>query len=83
MNILGITVLDNPSPFLNPFQFEVTFESLTALHHDLDFTVVYVGSAEDSGRDQILEEVGVGPVPVGELRGVVLCCFVLFSVALR
>jgi ASF1 like histone chaperone len=36
-------------------------------HHitDLDWKVVYVGSAEDTKRDQVLEEVGVGPVHLG------------------
>jgi histone chaperone ASF1 len=32
---------------------------------DLEWKVIYVGSAEDSRHDQILEEVLVGPVPVG------------------
>ena len=26
VQVTNVTVLDNPSPFLNPFQFEVTFE---------------------------------------------------------
>ena len=26
VNIMDVTVLDNPSPFLRPFQFEITFE---------------------------------------------------------
>jgi len=32
---------------------------------DLEWKVLYVGSAEDSKHDQTLEEVMVGPVPVG------------------
>lgn len=32
---------------------------------DLEWKVIYVGSAEDASADQILEEVMVGPVPVG------------------
>ena len=32
---------------------------------DLEWKVIYVGSAEDSSHDQTLEEVLVGPVPVG------------------
>jgi len=58
-------VLDNPTYFRNPFQFEITFECLHELDDDLEWKVVYVGSAEDTSRDQILEEVLVGPVPVG------------------
>ncbi|RLN62731.1 hypothetical protein BBJ28_00018345 [Nothophytophthora sp. Chile5] len=56
VTLTNITVLDNPTAFTNPFQFEVTFECAHALE---------AGSAEDESRDQILEEVLVGPVPVG------------------
>jgi histone chaperone ASF1 len=58
-------VLDNPTAFTNPFQFEITFESLAPLADDLDWKVTYVGSAEDSSMDQILDEVCVGPIPLG------------------
>ncbi|GMI49001.1 hypothetical protein TrCOL_g6221 [Triparma columacea] len=65
VNVVGMVVLDNPTAFLNPFQFEVTFECLSELEDDLEWKVTYVGSAEDSSKDQILDEVMVGPVPVG------------------
>ena len=39
--------------------------SHTATTTDLDWRVLYVGSAESSDFDQVLEEVVVGPVPVG------------------
>ena len=65
VNVIQITVLDNPASFTNPFQFEVTFECLQELSDDLEWKVIYVGSAEDSAADQVLEEVMVGPVPVG------------------
>ncbi|DBA03513.1 TPA: hypothetical protein N0F65_011414 [Lagenidium giganteum] len=55
VTLTNITVLDNPTAFTNPFQFEVTFECAHALED----------GAEDESRDQILEEVLVGPVPVG------------------
>jgi len=59
-------VLDNPTQVGNPFQFEITFVSLFAVV-DLEWKVMYVGSAEDSRHDQILEDVLVGPVPDGVL----------------
>ena len=31
VNIVNIVVLDNPSPFLNPFQFEITFDCIEEL----------------------------------------------------
>ncbi|TMW62959.1 hypothetical protein Poli38472_005577 [Pythium oligandrum] len=65
VTLTNITVLDNPTAFTNPFQFEVTFECAHALEDDLEWKITYVGSAEDESRDQVLEEVLVGPVPVG------------------
>ena len=32
---------------------------------DLEWKILYVGSADDFEHDQVLEEVMVGPVPVG------------------
>ena len=65
VNVIQVTVLDNPTAFTNPFQFEITFECLQELSDDLEWKVIYVGSAEDANADQTLEEVMVGPVPVG------------------
>lgn len=65
VNVVNMMVLDNPTHFKNPFQFEITFECLQSLDDDLEWKVVYVGSAEDSSLDQTLEEVLVGPIPVG------------------
>ena len=58
-------VLENPSTFDRPFQLEITFECLQELQNDLEWKVIYVGSAESSSFDQILEELLVGPVPIG------------------
>lgn len=57
--------MNNPSTYFEPFQFEITFEVISALAEDIEFKVVYVGSAEGPENDQILESVMVGPVPVG------------------
>ena len=35
INILNVQVLDNPSPFTNPFQFEITFECVSQLKEGL------------------------------------------------
>jgi len=58
--------MDNPSPFLNPFQFEITFECIEELKEDLEWKMIYVGSAESEEYDQILDSVYVGPVPEGK-----------------
>lgn len=73
VNILNIQVLDNPTRFTNPFQFEITFECISPLNNgamsvlceDLEWKVVYVGSAEDEKHDQTLDTIMVGPIPVG------------------
>jgi histone chaperone ASF1 len=58
-------VMDNPTTFNNPFQFEITFECLQELDDDLEWKILYVGKAADSAKDLILDEILVGPVPVG------------------
>ncbi|KAL9453338.1 hypothetical protein AB3S75_009024 [Citrus x aurantiifolia] len=68
VNITNVTVLDNPAAFLNPFQFEISYECLTPLKDDLEWKLIYVGSAEDETYDQLLESVLVGPVNVGNYR---------------
>ncbi|MCD7451821.1 Histone chaperone asf1b [Datura stramonium] len=68
VNITNVAVLDNPAPFLSPFQFEISYECLAALKDDLEWKLTYVGSAEDDTYDQLLESVFVGPVNVGTYR---------------
>lgn len=74
VNVVSIQVLDNPSRFTNPFQFEITFECISPLkdgmhilfnESDLEWKIVYVGSAEDEKYDQVLDTIMVGPIPVG------------------
>ncbi|KAK8694449.1 hypothetical protein V6N13_072001 [Hibiscus sabdariffa] len=62
VNITNVTVLDNPASFLSAFQFEISYECLTPLKDDLEWKLIYVGSAEDETYDQLLESVLVGPV---------------------
>jgi histone chaperone ASF1 len=57
--------LDNPAQFHSPFSFEITFECLLPLEEDLEWKVLYVGSAEDTTHDQVLDEILLGPIPVG------------------
>lgn len=66
VQLCNITVMDNPSPFLNPFQFEITFECIEELKEDLEWKMIYVGSAESEEHDQVLDSVFVGPIPEGK-----------------
>ncbi|KAG0291649.1 Histone chaperone asf1 [Linnemannia gamsii] len=68
MSIVSITqvnVLDNPTHFANPYQFEITFECIAPLTADLEWKIIYVGSADSNAHDQVLESIMVGPIPVG------------------
>lgn len=65
VHITNVVVLDNPSSFYNPFQFELTFECIEELKEDLEWKMIYVGSAESEAYDQILDTIYVGPVPEG------------------
>eukprot|EP00457_Paulinella_chromatophora_P009974 gb/GEZN01010058.1/.p1 GENE.gb/GEZN01010058.1/~~gb/GEZN01010058.1/.p1 ORF type:complete len:272 (-),score=48.99 gb/GEZN01010058.1/:286-1101(-) len=64
--VRNVEVLDNPSRFTNPFQFVIHFLCNTPLKKELEWKLVYVGSADDSKYDQELETVLVGPVSVGQ-----------------
>nr|CAG4645084.1 EOG090X0CKF [Leptodora kindtii] len=65
VHVQNVVVLDNPSNFSNPFQFEITFECIEDLQEDLEWKIIYVGSAESEAYDQVLDTVYVGPVPEG------------------
>uniref|UniRef100_A0A3B4A0D2 Anti-silencing function 1B histone chaperone n=1 Tax=Periophthalmus magnuspinnatus TaxID=409849 RepID=A0A3B4A0D2_9GOBI len=64
VQVLNVAVLDNPSPFGNPFQFEITFECMEDLPEDLEWKIIG-SSAESEEYDQVLDSVLVGPVPAG------------------
>ena len=65
VHVVNVVVLDNPSQFNSPFQFEITFECIEDLQEDLEWKIIYVGSAESEEYDQTLDSVFVGPVPEG------------------
>ena len=65
IEVINVEVKDNPSHFLSPFKFEVSFDCFESLPLDLDWKIIYVGSASSSEYDQILDSVLVGPVPAG------------------
>ncbi|KAG7260879.1 hypothetical protein CRUP_000758, partial [Coryphaenoides rupestris] len=65
VQVLNVSVLDNPSPFRNPFQFEDHLRVHGGPPEDLEWKIIYVGSAESEEYDQTLDSVLVGPVPAG------------------
>mmetsp|Transcript_34244 Transcript_34244/g.87587 ORF Transcript_34244/g.87587 Transcript_34244/m.87587 type:complete len:189 (-) Transcript_34244:554-1120(-) len=68
INITAVNVLNNPSLFTAPLQFEIQYNCLYDLAEDLEWKLTYVGSAESEKYDQILDSVLVGPVRQGSYR---------------
>lgn len=68
------------APFAAPYVFKITFECIAPLSDgaswrklalrwtDIEWKLIYVGSAENESYDQELDTCMVGPVPVGSLR---------------
>ncbi|KAI9786535.1 MAG: Histone chaperone asf1 [Peltula sp. TS41687] len=65
VSLLGVKVLNNPAPFTAQYEFEITFECLEQLQKDLEWKLIYVGSATSTEHDQELDSLLVGPIPVG------------------
>ncbi|RPA76008.1 histone deposition protein Asf1 [Ascobolus immersus RN42] len=65
VSLVNVSVLNNPAKFNEKYQFEITFECLESLAHDLEWKLTYVGSATSSEHDIVLDSLLVGPVPVG------------------
>eukprot|EP01135_Chromosphaera_perkinsii_P005183 Nk52_evm1s322 gene=Nk52_evmTU1s322 len=65
VNVTNIGVLENPSEFTKPFFFEISFECIAPIEDDLEFKIIYVGSAESEEYDQELDSILVGPIPIG------------------
>lgn len=53
-----------PSISSTTAQFEVAFECIAPLDDDIEWRLVYVGSAESDQHDQLLDSVLVGPMQV-------------------
>lgn len=62
VHVCNVLVLDNPAKFMTKLEFEITFECIEDLPEDLEWKIIYVGSAESEEFDQILDTVYVGPV---------------------
>ena len=63
--ILAVSVVNNPAPFSEQIVLQVQYECYTALQDDLEWKVIYVGSAESESHDQVLDSAFVGPVTPG------------------
>ena len=50
--------------YADPYIFKVTFECISPLEDDIEWKLIYVGSAESEKYDQELDSCKVGPEPV-------------------
>ena len=69
INILNIIPKNITSKFTDPFSFEVIFEVLSELNKEIEWKMIYIGSAEDKKYDQILETIEIdGPFKLGSMK---------------
>jgi len=65
----NVQVLDNPAPFTADFKFLITFDCVEpGVKEELEWKLIYVGSADCEDNDQELDSILVGPVRVGKNR---------------
>ena len=69
INILNIIPKNTTSKFTDPFSFEIIFEVLSELTKEIEWKMIYIGSAEDKKYDQILETIEIdGPFHLGSMK---------------
>ncbi|OCF43168.1 histone chaperone ASF1 [Kwoniella heveanensis CBS 569] len=65
VNIRNIELVNNPAKFDDNYHFRIKFEAIAPLQEDLDWRLIYVGSAKSEEFDQELDNCSVGPIPAG------------------
>ena len=69
INILNIIPKTTKNKFIDPFSFEIIFEVLSELKKEIEWKMIYIGSAADTKYDQILETIEIdGPFHLGSMR---------------
>lgn len=56
VHVCNVQVQNNPAMFNSQFEFEITFECMEDLPEDLEWKILYVGSAESEEYDQVLTQ---------------------------
>lgn len=69
INVLSVAPdTTEPVEFTAPFAFTIEYECIFPLQDDLEWKMIYVGSAENELHDQTLDSVLVGPVQQGSFK---------------
>jgi histone chaperone ASF1 len=55
INITNVEVKNSISQFTDPITLNITFESLAEIKSDIIWKLIYIGDANDSSYDQVLE----------------------------
>lgn len=66
VHLQSVEILNAEAKFQDAYIFKITFECISPLQDDIEWRLVYVGSAGDEKYDQELDNCMVGPVPVGK-----------------
>ncbi|OAF68105.1 Anti-silencing function protein 1, partial [Intoshia linei] len=66
VNVVNVSVMDKEADFTSPFKLEITFDCIEYISQDLEWKLIYVGSAEAPDYDQVLDSVLVGPIEPGK-----------------
>ncbi|KAK5580653.1 hypothetical protein RB653_000676 [Dictyostelium firmibasis] len=66
IRLTQVLIHNNPSSFNSPFIFDISFECVSPIKEDLEWKVIYVGSAANEKNDQVLDSILLGPVAVGQ-----------------
>ncbi|KAL4488464.1 hypothetical protein ABPG72_013032 [Tetrahymena utriculariae] len=68
VNIQNIQFHNNPCPFLSPFKLDVTFECIKPIPDDIEWQLIYIGSAKDEKYDQVLDKFSISSLDQGVLQ---------------
>jgi histone chaperone ASF1 len=68
INITNIIVENNPSFFMSPFSFKITFECNQDLRDEVEWRLIYVGSSKDEKYDQILDSFSMDNLKAGVMQ---------------
>ena len=63
--ITNILIKNPKDYFTEEIQMQFDLEVLQTLSREFDFRVVYIGSPDDSKKDQVLELITIKPLPIG------------------
>ena len=59
INVLNIIPKNPNSKFNDPYSFDIVFEVLSELKNNIEWKMIYIGSAENEKYDQVLETIEI------------------------